>query len=72
MVNIFLKTNEIIAGILILIPFVIYIALPLYNTNEPLLLGWPFFYWFQTAMLVVSAIFFGIAAYLIDKDEVSS
>ena len=72
MVNIFLKTNEIIAGILILIPFVIYIALPLYNSDGPELAGFPFFYWFQTAMLVVSAVFFAIAAYLIDKDEVSS
>lgn len=67
-----MKTNEIIAGILIVIPFIIYLALPYYNMNDPPLLGLPFFYWFQTIMLVVSAILFGIAAYLIDKDEVSA
>jgi len=67
-----MKSNEIIAGVLILIPFVIYMVLPLYNINNPTLLGFPFFYWFQTVMLVFSAVFFAIAAYLIDKDEVSS
>lgn len=67
-----MKTNEIIAGILILIPFVIYMILPLYNFDAPEILGFPFFYWFQTLMLVICAILFGIAAYLIDMDEVSS
>ena len=67
-----MKTNNIIAGILIIIPFVIYIALPLYNTDAPRLFGFPFFYWFQTVMLVVCAVFFAIAAFLIDKDEVAT
>lgn len=67
-----MKTNEIIAGILILIPFVIYMILPLYNFTNPELFGFPFFYWFQTVMLVVCAILFVIAALLIDKDEVSA
>lgn len=67
-----MKTNEIIAGILILIPFVIYMILPLYNVDKPELLGFPFFYWFQTVMLVVCAVLFAIAAFLIDKDEVSA
>lgn len=67
-----MKTSEIIAGILIVIPFIIYLVLPLYNIVDPEWLGLPFFYWFQTVMLVVSAILFGIAALLIDKDEASS
>ena len=67
-----MKNNEIIAGVLILIPFVIYMILPLYNFSSPELLGFPFFYWFQTVMLVVSAALFAAAAYLIDKDEVSA
>ncbi len=67
-----MKKNDKIAGILIIIPFIIYLALPLYNLNDPVLFGFPFFYWFQTFMLVVSAILFSVAAHYIDKDEVTS
>lgn len=61
------KSRQIIAAILILIPFAIYFAVPLYNVVQPELGGLPFFYWFQILMLPVSAVFFIIAAFLIDR-----
>jgi hypothetical protein len=61
------KSRQIIAAILILIPFAIYFAVPLYNVVQPELGGLSFFYWFQILMLPVSAVFFIIAAFLIDR-----
>jgi len=41
--------------------FVVQIAVilwpPLYNKAEPAVLGVPFFYWFQLAWVIVSAVF---------------
>lgn len=36
--------------------FVVALWVPLYNRIEPTLLGMPFFYWFQLAMVVVGAV----------------
>ncbi len=59
--------NKIVAAILILIPFAVYFDVPYYNVVNPEFSGLPFFYWFQMAMLVITAICFVIAALLIDK-----
>ena len=61
-----MKRKDIVAAILILIPFAVYFDVPFYNVVNPTLGGLPFFYWFQIAMLPVSAILFLIAAVLID------
>ena len=37
------------AYLLLLAPFVALLAVPLYAREEPSLLGWPFFYWYQFA-----------------------
>ncbi len=55
-----------LAGILILIPFAVYFAVPLYNIVNPQLGGLPFFYWFQILMLPITALLFTKAAMLID------
>jgi len=52
--------------LLLLIPCVIAIAVPLYNSLEPAFLGMPFFFWFQLALIPVSALFI-LAAYLLDR-----
>ena len=49
-----------------MIPFAVYFDVPFYNVVNPELGGLPFFYWFQMAMLPVSAVLFVIAAFLID------
>ena len=42
--------------LLLLIPCVLALWTPLYNTEVPALFGIPFFYWFQLLLIPVSAI----------------
>jgi hypothetical protein len=42
--------------LLLLIPFFALLAVPLYNVREPVLLGFPFFYWYQLMWLPLSAL----------------
>ena len=44
--------------ILLLIPFLV-LWVPLYNTIEPTLFGFPFFYWFQLLWIFASMIITG-------------
>jgi hypothetical protein len=59
----------VVAGILLAIPFFAYIVLPLYDRVKPELAGLPFFYWYQILWLGLSALFFGIAGYLIARNK---
>ncbi|QXJ31724.1 DUF3311 domain-containing protein [Saccharolobus shibatae] len=61
------SVKSILAGILLLIPFIVYFAIPTYNKAEPDLGGLPFFYWYQTLWLVISTILFSIAALLLAR-----
>lgn len=56
-----------VAGILLAIPFFGYIVLPLYDKVNPTLAGIPLFYWYQIIWLPISAVMFGIAAFLIAR-----
>ena len=49
--------------LLLLVPCVIALWAPLYNFTSPELAGVPFFYWFQLAMIAVSA----VTIYLADR-----
>jgi uncharacterized membrane protein (DUF485 family) len=60
-----------IAAILMLIPLIIYLDLPSYNSVNPELLGVPFFYWYQTLWLALSAVIFAVAAILLYWGEKS-
>ncbi|MDE1761731.1 MAG: DUF3311 domain-containing protein [Candidatus Micrarchaeota archaeon] len=60
------RAKTVAAAIMILIPFAVYFDVPFYNIINPQWGGLPFFYWFQLAMLPVSAVLFLIAAILID------
>jgi hypothetical protein len=53
---------------LLLAPCVLALATPLYNSLEPQLFGIPFFFWFQLALIPVSALFI-LAAYLLERDD---
>ncbi|HEX6549848.1 MAG TPA: DUF3311 domain-containing protein [Gammaproteobacteria bacterium] len=57
------KKNAMSAGrwrifwyILLLVPFVGALWVPFYNRIDPMLFGIPFFYWFQFAWIIVTAI----------------
>lgn len=43
--------------LLLIIPCIIALWVPLYNSAEPTLFGFPFFYWFQLVLIPVSAVF---------------
>ena len=49
-------------------PCVIALWAPLYNSVDPTLLGFPFFYWFQLLTIIIGA---GLAAlaYFVTNDE---
>jgi hypothetical protein len=53
---------------LLLSPCVLALATPLYNRLEPQLFGIPFFFWFQLALIPVSAVFI-LAAYLLERHD---
>jgi len=46
---------------LLLLPFVGLLWIPLYNFKDPVLLGFPFFYWYQLAWVPVTAVLTWIA-----------
>jgi hypothetical protein len=54
--------------LLLLVPCVVALATPLYNTVEPQLFGFPFFFWFQLLLVPLSALFIW-AAYLIERRQ---
>ena len=60
------KKRQTLAAILIIIPFLVYFSVPLYNISNPAFGGLPFFYWFQILMLPITAILLFKAAKLID------
>lgn len=41
---------------LLLLPIVLPLLVPLFNRRDPVLLGWPFFYWVQLAFVVVGVV----------------
>lgn len=63
-----MNNRYVIAGILLIIPFIAYFAMPTYDRIDPEIGGLTFFYWYQTLWLGISALLFGIAAYIIDKE----
>jgi uncharacterized membrane protein len=41
---------------LLLIPLVVTLFPPIYNSIDPTLLDWPFFYWYQMGAIVLSVL----------------
>jgi len=63
-----IKKMYIIMALLILIPSFVNLGVPIYNRDSPELFGIPFFYWFQTIWLFVSAGFYIAFVYLKGKN----
>jgi Protein of unknown function (DUF3311) len=42
--------------LLLLLPFIGLMIVPFYNTNEPLLFGFPFFYWYQLGWVPLTSL----------------
>jgi hypothetical protein len=58
----------VIAGVLIVIAIVLPLAVPMYARAEPVLWGFPFFYWYQLLWVFIAAGLLGIS-YLIIRVE---
>lgn len=57
--------NRWLVGTLLLVPIVMPLIPALYTWPGPALLGFPFYYWFQLMLIVVGAVFTGIAYLLV-------
>lgn len=49
------------ALLLLLVPFIGLLWVPFFNQTEPVLLGFPFFYWYQLAWVPISSLLTFIA-----------
>lgn len=50
--------------VLLIIPFIVLLYPPFYNSIDPTFIGMPFFYWFPLLMIILTAILTG-ALYLL-------
>ena len=50
--------------IFLLIPFIILLYPPFYNSINPTFIGFPFFYWFPLAMIIFTAILTAVIYFL--------
>ncbi|MDQ2796252.1 MAG: DUF3311 domain-containing protein [Actinomycetota bacterium] len=50
------RATAMLVGVLLIIPCVALAAVPLYSRETPVLWGWPFFYWYQVAWVVITPI----------------
>jgi Protein of unknown function (DUF3311) len=50
--------------VFLLIPFIILLYPPFYNTLNPTFIGIPFFYWFPLAMIIATAILTAVLYFL--------
>ncbi len=50
------RATAMLVGVLLIIPCAALAAVPLYSRETPVLWGWPFFYWYQVAWVVITPI----------------
>ena len=61
--------TRIACAVLLVAPFVALLWVGSYNRLDPAFIGIPFFYWYQLAWVVVSAVFTGAAYLLVRREE---
>ncbi len=52
---------RVVVAVLLVAPFIVYLAVPSYARVKPRLAGFPFFYWWQLAWVIITAVFIGTA-----------
>lgn len=60
---------RVVVAVLLVAPFVVYLAVPSYARVTPRLVGFPFFYWWQLVWVVLTAAFIGVAYALTRKGK---
>ena len=53
--------------LLFVVQFAVALWPPLYNKAEPSFIGMPFFYWFQLAWVIVSAVFTAVVYFAVKE-----
>jgi|ACXJ01.1.fsa_nt_gi hypothetical protein len=61
--------QKVLVAVLLIFPMLVFAITPIYNFTKPEFLGMPFFYWFETIWLVVTTVFYLIAALLLNRME---
>ena len=61
------KSRDVVAAVLILIPFFFLFDVPFYNVVNPEWGGVPFFWWYQMVWLVICGVLFFVAANLLGR-----
>jgi len=57
------------AAVCVLVPIVAVLWVPWFNRMTPEVLGFPFFYWYQLACVVVTAVLMIVAFHAVRRDE---
>jgi Protein of unknown function (DUF3311) len=52
---------RVVVAVLLIAPFVVYLAVPSYARVKPRLAGFPFFYWWQLLWVILTAGLIGLA-----------
>ncbi|WP_131739590.1 DUF3311 domain-containing protein [Actinomadura roseirufa] len=60
--------RKIAAGVLLVVPFAVYLAVPSYAKESPRVAGFPFFYWWQLLWVVLTGACIG-AAHLLTRNR---
>ncbi|MGI8679033.1 MAG: DUF3311 domain-containing protein [Jatrophihabitans sp.] len=50
------RATATVVAVLLLIPCAALAVVPLYSREKPVLWGWPFFYWYQVAWVLITPI----------------
>ena len=51
------RSAQVSAGLLLAVPVLAVLLVPIYSRSGPELGGWPFFYWYQVAWVLLCALF---------------
>ncbi len=62
-----MRFKDIVAAVLIIIPFVFLLPVQTYDIANPMWGGVPFFWWYQMVWLVLCGVLFFIAANLLGR-----
>ena len=56
-------------AVLLVIPILALVIVPIYARSGPQLWGFPFFYWYQLAWVLICGFFTGAAYLLVERDR---
>jgi hypothetical protein len=60
---------RVVIGLCLFVPFVAMLWVATYARTGPALFGMPFFYWYQMAWVLISAVLTSVAYQLVKRDE---